>query len=144
MSTRVQIILGLVLAGIGGLTFAILLAVTGFDSPRDFVDDRYTLVSSQDGGRSKEYSSPQPPSVVVQKIADRWQPADRVNDTAGFFLRYRDDIVAVMSDGAGGSRIYVDDEEEGYRHWYGHVGGYWGTYSSPAEAGRGGGPGTGK
>ena len=40
--------------------------------------------------------------------------------------------------------IYVDDEEEGYRHWYGHVGGYWGTYSSRAEDGRGGGPGSGK
>lgn len=144
MSTRVQIILGLVLAGVGGLAFVILLAATGAQSPRDFVDDRYTRVASQDGGRSREYSSSQPPSAVVRSIADRWPPADRLNDASGFFLRYRNDIVAVMSDGAGGSRIYVDDEEEGYRHWYGHVGGYWGTYSSRAETGRGGGPGAGK
>ena len=71
-------------------------------------------------------------------------PADRLNDSYGYFLRYRDDYVVVTSDGAGGSRIFVDDEEEGYRHWYGHVGGYWGTYSSPSEDNRGGGPGAGK
>ena len=144
MSTRVQIIFGLVLAGVGALVFVVLLAVTGRDSPRDYVADRYTLVSSQDSGRSREYSSPKPPSEVVSSLAERWPPADRVNDGAGYFLRYRDDIVAVFPDGAGGSRVYVDDEEEGYRHWHGHIGGYWGTYTSRSEGGRGGGPGTGK
>ena len=144
MSTRTQIILGLVLAGVGGLAFVVLLAFTGFESPRDLLDDRYRLVASQDGGRSKEYASADPPSEVVSSISDRWPPADRVNDASGFFLRYRNDIVAVMSNGAGGSKIFVDDEEEGYRHWYGYVGGYWGTYSSQAETGRGGGPGSGK
>jgi hypothetical protein len=44
----------------------------------------------------------------------------------------------------GGSRIYVDDAKSGYRRWYGHVGGWFGTYSGPAEGLRGGGPGTGK
>ena len=144
MSTRTQIVLGLALAGVGAVVFVVLLAVTGFRSPRDFLADNYTLVASQDGGRSREYSSPRPPSDVVTALSKRWRPADRVNDPSGYFLRYRDDIVAVMPDGAGGSRIYVDDEEEGYRHWYGHVGGYWGTYSSPAENRRGGGPGAGK
>ena len=144
MSTRVQIILGLVLAGVGAIAFVVLLAFTATQSPRDYVSDRYTLVSSQDSGRSREYSSTQAPSEVVRSISERWQPADRVNDGAGFFLRYRNDIVAVFPDGAGGSRIYVDDEEEGYRHWHSHIGGYWGTYTSRSEDGRGGGPGTGK
>ena len=144
MSTRVQIILGLVLAGVGAVVFLVLLAFTGTQSPRDFLGDRYTLVGSQDSGRSREYTSTQAPSEVVRSISERWPPADRVNDGAGFFLRYRNDIVAVLPDGAGGSRIYVDDEEEGYRHWHGHVGGYWGTYTSRSEDGRGGGPGTGK
>lgn len=144
MSTRVQIICGLVLAGAGALGFVVILALAGTGSPREFVDDRYTLVSNTDSGRSREYRSAQAPSEVVRSISDRWPPADRVNDGAGFFLRYRNDIVAVLPDGAGGSRVYVDDEEEGYRHWHSHVGGYWGTYTSRAEDGRGGGPGTGK
>lgn len=144
MSTRVQIILGLVLAGVGAIAFFVLLAFTATQSPRDYLGDQYSLVSSQDSGRSREYTSPQAPSDVVRSISERWPPADRVNDTAGYFLRYRNDIVAVLPDGAGGSRIYVDDEEEGYRHWHGHVGGYWGTYTSRSEDGRGGGPGTGK
>jgi len=144
MSTRTQILLGLALAGLGGLAFVVILALTGFSSPRDYLADHYTLVSSEDSGRSREYSSPRPPSAVVAAISKRWPPGDRVNDPAGYFLRYRDDIVAVVPDGSGGSRIYVDDEEEGYRHWYGHVGGYWGTYTSQAENQRGGGPGAGK
>ena len=144
MSTRVQVILGLALAGVGAAVFIVLIALTTTGSPREYLGDHYTLVGSQDSGRSREYTSPQPPSEVVRSISDRWRPADRVNDSSGFFLRYRNDIIAVVPDGAGGSRIYVDDEEEGYRHWHGHVGGYWGTYTSRAEDGRGGGPGTGK
>ena len=144
MSARVQIWLGLGLAGLGALGLVILLAVTGTGSVRDYVGDRYRLVSSVDGGRSREYASTDPPSRVAADITNRWRPADRLNDSYGYFLRYRDDYVVVSSDGAGGSRIFVDDEEEGYRHWYGHVGGYWGTYSSPSEDNRGGGPGAGK
>lgn len=144
MSTRFQIWMGLGLAGAGALALAILLAVTGTGSVREYVADHYRLVSSVDGGRSREYASSDPPSQVAENIANRWRPADRLNDSYGYFLRYRDDYVVVTSDGAGGSRIFVDDEEEGYRHWYGHVGGYWGTYSSPSEDNRGGGPGAGK
>ena len=144
MSTRIQILIGLVLSAIGALGLIVLLAFTATGSVRGFVGDRYQLVSEADGGRSREYRSPDPPSRVVADITRRWKPADRLTDPAGHFLRYRDDYVVVTSDGAGGSRIYVDDEEEGYRHWYGHVGGSWGTYSGPAEDVRGRGPGAGK
>jgi hypothetical protein len=144
VSHRVHIVLGLIVAGLGTLGVVGLLALTATTSVRDFVGDRYRLVASRDGGRSREYTSPDPPSRVVAAIAGRWKPAERLNDPSGYFLRYRDDYVVVSSERAGGSRIYVDDEEEGYRHWYGHVGGNWGTYSGPAETVRGGGPGAGK
>jgi len=137
-------VLGFVLAGFGAVAILVLLGVTGRGSVRDYVADHYRLVSVEDGGRSRVYASTDPPSRVVATIAGRWRPADRVNDSTGYFLRYRNDYVVVTSDDATGSRIYVDDEERGYRHWYGHVGGYWGTYSSPAEANRGRGPGAGK
>lgn len=142
MSTRIQVIIGLCLAALGGLVFIGLLAFTATGSVRDHIHDNYRLV--RDEGRSREYTSPDPPSVVVAAIASRWKPADRLSDPSGHFLRYRDDYVVVSPDGAGGSRIHVDDEDEGYRRWYGHVGGSWGTYSGPSEGARGGGPGAGK
>lgn len=144
MSTRVQVVIGLSLAALGLVAFLVLVGFTATSSVRDFVADNYRLVAVRDGGRSREYSSPDPPSQVVAAIAGRWKPADRLTDPSGHFLRYRDDYVVVASDGAGGSRIYVDDEEEGYRRWHGHVGGSWGTYSGRAEDVRGGGPGAGK
>ena len=144
MSSRVQVLIGLVLAGLGAVALVVLLAATATSSVRDFVRDHYRLVASRDRGRSTEYASPDPPSDVVAAITRRWQPADRLYEPSGYFLRYRDDYVVVTSDGAGGSRIYVDDEEEGYRHWHGYVGGNWGTYSGPAEDVRGRGPGSGK
>lgn len=144
MSTRVQVIVGLVIAGLGAMALVVLLALTATSSVRDFVADRYRLVAERDGGRSREYTSPEAPSQVVADITGRWKPAERLNDPAGYFLRYRDDYVVISPDGAGGSRIFVDDEEEGYRRWYGHVGGSWGSFSSPSEDVRGRGPGAGK
>lgn len=144
MSARVQVVIGLALAAIGAVALMLLLAFTATGSVRDFLADRYRLVVARDGGRSREYASPEPPSRVVAAITNRWKPAERLNDSAGYFLRYRDDYVVVTSDGAGGSRIHLDEEEEGYRRWYGHVGGSWGTFSSRSEDVRGRGPAAGK
>ena len=104
MSTRAQVVLGLALAGVGAVALVILLATTGSGSVRGHVADHYRLVSTEDGGRSREYASAEPPSQVVDSIAGRWKPADRINDSAGYFLRYRDDYVVVSSDGAGDDR----------------------------------------
>jgi Domain of unknown function (DUF4247) len=123
----------------GGLAVMFLSA----GSVRSWIGGRYTQVSSTDGGRSAVYSSPKHPSAVAEEIADRWKPAQRLNDPSGFFLRYSDAVVAVTQS-ANSSRIYVDDPSRGYARWFPYVGGYWGTYSGPAETFRGGGPGAGK
>ena len=144
MSWRKHFLAGGVLLLVGLLAVvAVTLGTRG--SVRDHIRDRYTLIGTTNGGRSTEYSSTDRPSVVAASIADRWKPAERLTDPSGFFLRYRNDIVAVTPgpDGSG-SRIFVDDERRGYNRWYPYVGGYWGTYSGPAEGFRGGGPGAGK
>ncbi len=130
----------LVLVGATGL-FAVL---RGSGSMRSYLQDSYALVSSEDGGRSLVFASPDSPSLTAQRIASRWKPADRINDPGGLFLRYRDDMVVVTSDGSGGSRIHVDDDRRGYARWYPYIGGYWGTFSGRGETFRGGGPGAGK
>ena len=82
---------------------------------------------------------------MAASIAGKWKPAERLADPSGYFLRYRNDIVAVTAaPEGGGSRIFVDEERRGYARWYPYVGGYWGTYSGPGEGFRGGGPGAGK
>ena len=132
----------LLLVGLLGLG-AVLYASKG--SVRDHLRTRYTLVSTSEGGRSAVYSSPSAPSAVASSIAGKWKPAERLTDPSGYFLRYRNDIVAVTADPDGsGSRIHIDDERRGYTRWYPYIGGYWGTYSGPGEGFRGGGPGAGK
>jgi Domain of unknown function (DUF4247) len=126
---------------IGGVSLGALFLSAG--SLRGWVGDRYTRVSSEAGGRSVVYSSPKRPSVVAAEIANRWKPAQRLNDPSGFFLRYSAAVIAVTPYGTG-SRIHVDDAGRGYARWFPYVGGYWGTYSGPAETFRGGGPGAGK
>ena len=141
MSARWQLVAALVVTVLGGLAlFGVLFGTSG--SVREHVADRYTRVSSSRG--SATYSSADPPSEVAADIADEWKPAERLNDPSGYFLRYSNTIVAVTAATGGGSRIHVDDERRGYARWYPYVGGWWGTYSGPAEGVRGGGPGVGK
>lgn len=128
----------LVVAGVAGLVA--LFGTAG--SVRSHIARTYAPVSSE--GRSAVYSSAQPPATVARDIARRWRPAERVNDPGGYFLRYRNAVVAVTPGPAGGSRVYVDDERRGYARWYPYVGGRWGTFSGRGETVRGGGPGTGK
>lgn len=144
MNWRKHTIGGAVLLLVGLLAVVAVVAGTR-GSVRDHIRQEYELVGTSDGGRSIEYSSPGRPSAVAASIADRWKPSERLADPSGFFLRYRNDIVAVTpaADGSG-SRIFVDDERRGYARWYPYVGGYWGTFSGPGEGFRGGGPGAGK
>ena len=144
MSWRTHLIGAVVLTVVGALALsAVILGSRG--TLRDHLRENYTLVRTTDGGRSIEYTSDRKPSAVAASIADEWKPAERLADPSGYFLRYRNDIVAVTSaTEGGGSRIFVDEERRGYTRWYPYVGGYWGTYSGPAEGFRGGGPGAGK
>jgi hypothetical protein len=136
---KVAAAVALLVLGGGGLAALLLSA----GSVRGWVGDRYPRVSSEAGGQSVVYSSPKRPSAVAAEIADRWTPAQRLSDPSGVFLRYSDAVVAVTPSG-GGSRIYVDDADRGYARWFPFLGGFWGTYSGPAETFRGGGPGAGK
>ncbi|MGH9040328.1 MAG: DUF4247 domain-containing protein [Acidimicrobiia bacterium] len=136
----------LLAAGVTGIG---LLAVAGVfvgtrGSVRGYLDGNFTRSPQDSAGRSAVYTSPEPPLRVAERIAGAWKPAERINAPGGHFLRYRNEIVAVTAGAAGGSRIFVDDEDRGYARWYPYVGGRWGTFSGPGETFRGGGPAAGK
>lgn len=142
---RSHVAVALILAGLGGL--GLLWAFTTHKSVREDIADRYTFVGREevagDRDRTLVYASPFGVSRTVADIADRHKPADRHTSPQGTYLRYRNDIVAVVQRPEG-TRILVDDEDTGYRNHYVFLGGWWGTYSGPGEAFRGGGPGGGK
>lgn len=96
------------------------------------------------GGVSKVYHSKDSVLRTAEKIASGYKPGDRKASASGVFLRYSRHIVGVLPSKRGGSDIYLDDERTGYGHFYGYVGGTWGTYSGRGESFRGGGPGSGK
>ena len=126
---------------------ALALPVSGClnASVRDWVADHYRLTRGEArAGSSAEFRSPRSPVETAKEIADARRPGERRATPAGVFLRYDEDYVAVVPDGRGGSRILIDDERRGYGHFFPYVGGYWGSYSGPAESFRGGGPGAGK
>ncbi len=142
-------IVAIVMASVGVL--GIVAAVATHGNVRDHVAKTYRSTGEEappGGGKTttKTYVSSKPIGRTAADIADRHKPADKRITEAGAFLRYRDDVVSVVppARGQSGSRILVDDEAGGYHRNYGYVGGFWGTYSGPAGAFRGGGPGSGK
>lgn len=143
--TIVAIVIGVV--GLLGLIFTVAGSRGGV---RQYIADNYRFVGTEpvpgDDDVSRVYASTRSVSATADDIADARKPADRRTTEAGHFLRYRDDIVAVLPPAAGqsGSRITVDDEDTGYRHHFVYLGGWWGRYSGPGESFRGGGPGGGK
>lgn len=145
MSPKVKLLAALAAAGVGGVALLGLLFGTK-GSVRDHIAGRYQRVAAESKGKSVVYTAKQPPGEVVRSISSAWKPAERINDPGGYFLRYRSAIVAVTAAAAGqqGSRIYVDDQRQGYNRWYPYIGGRWGTFSGPGETFRGGGPAAGK
>jgi hypothetical protein len=145
MSLRGKSTTTMVVAGIVAVV-ALVILVTSLSScgssPRSYVRDHYTAAGKRNG--TEVFRSKDRVERVVKDITSEWKPADRLTDTGGVFLRYRDDLIAVRPRTAGGSEISVDDPDRGYAHWYPFVGGWFGTYSGRAEGFRGGGPGTGK
>lgn len=145
MSPKVKLLAALGAAGIG--LAALLGVVFGTKgSVRDHIAGKYQRVAAESKGSSVVYTSTEPPGAVAKSIAGAWKPAERINDPGGYFLRYRSAIVAITAAAAGeaGSRIYVDDQRQGYNRWYPYIGGRWGTFSGPGETFRGGGPAAGK
>lgn len=145
MSPKVKLLAAFGAAGIGlAALLGVLFGTKG--SVRDHIAGKYQRVAAESQGRSVVYTSTQPPGAVAKSIAGAWKPAERINDPGGSFLRYRSAIVAITAAAAGqqGSRIYVDDQRQGYNRWYPYIGGRWGTFSGPGETFRGGGPAAGK
>jgi hypothetical protein len=145
VSPKVKLLAALGAAGIGlAALLGVLFGTRG--SVRDHIAGKYQRVAAESQGRSVVYTSTQPPGAVAKSIASAWKPAERINDPGGYFLRYRSAIVAITAAAAGqaGSRIYVDDQRQGYNRWYPYIGGRWGTFSGPGETFRGGGPAAGK
>jgi len=142
---RRNVVIAAVLSGIGVL--GLVLVLTGGNSVRDFIKDKYKFVGTERvegaGKDSLLYASDKPPSQTAADIADARKPADRRVTESGVFLRYKDDVVSVVPQSEG-SRVIVDDEEGGYRRNYLFVGGFWGTFSGRGQSFRGGGPGSGK
>jgi hypothetical protein len=128
--------IALIVAGVLG----IVLTVSSTGSVKSYVKDHYKRAGSDQG--AEIYTSTKPPATVAAEIAKAHKPADRRVTPEGVFLRYRKDFVGVLARGTG-SRIEVADERRGYALFFPFVGGYWGSYSGPAETFRGGGPGGG-
>lgn len=139
MSVRVKLLLAGLIAAVGLAAIGIAASRTG--GVRQYLAEHYTLVSAR--GDSAVYTAPRAPAVVSDEVRSRHRPADLLVRPDGYYLRYADDIVVVTAGGQG-SRIYLDDEDRGYAHWFPVVGGVWGTYRGPGDAFRGGGPGSGK
>jgi hypothetical protein len=125
------------LAGVALIAFA-AIRPTG---PDGYLRGHYRAVSAD--GSSQVFHSDAPPRTVYDEVRRSARPAQTFTDPGGYFLRYRNRIVAVTSEGTG-SRIWLDDDRRGYARWYSYVGGYWGTNSGAAESVHGGGPGAGK
>jgi hypothetical protein len=128
--------IGLIVVGVLGLVFT--LARSG--SARSYVEDHYTRAGERNGVRI--YTSRDTPAKVAKDIQKAHKAADRRVTPEGIFLRYRKDFIGILA-AAQGSRIEVAKEGRGYAHFYPFIGGFWGTYSGPAEGFRGGGPGGG-
>ncbi|MGI8731512.1 MAG: DUF4247 domain-containing protein [Solirubrobacteraceae bacterium] len=145
-------VVAILLAGAG--VVGLIYTITSYSSVREDIAKTYRKVGTEKApgpaakGRKDTlvYASDEPVAKTAADIIDKHKPAQRRTTAAGTFLRYNDDVVSVVppSANAQGTRILVDDEQGGYHRNYGFVGGFWGTYSGPAGAFRGGGPGAGK
>jgi hypothetical protein len=139
--------IGVVIAVVGGLVLGGTFLFGG-GSVRDYLDDhcRYERMErDRDGRRARAYSCKEKPAVLASKLAGDHKPADRRSSPAGHFLRYDDKMVGILGpQPAGGSRVLLADERDGYGYFNGYVGGFWGSYGGPGETFRGGGPGGGK
>ncbi len=123
---------------------ALALGATGCLSVSvpDHLEDSYESRPSE--GPTRVFHADEHPSRVAHDIADARPPAERRVTPSGVFMRYQKDMVGVVPDPAGGSRILLTSERDGYALFFPYVGGYWGTYSGRGDDFRGGGPGAGK
>ncbi|MBW1598073.1 DUF4247 domain-containing protein [Streptomyces sp. JJ38] len=124
------------------LTATLLLAGCSDDNnanevPRSWIAKEY----SRDGFDYRDPSDR--PAEVAGEIDSHREAFGRLNTGGRYYLRYRDDIVAVFPL-RDGSRIEIEDYRDGHRRWHGDVGHAWPSPGSSGNDFRGGGPGSGK
>lgn len=134
----------LIFGGVAVVGLIVLVSVLfSRGSVSGYIRDSYRQVSSQDAGRSQVFASAAAVGATADRIAGRYRPDDRVSSPQGQFLRY-DDVIVGVTPTSGGSQIYLDDEDRGYRRWAAFVGPSWRPSVGRGEGFRGGGPGGGK
>lgn len=121
---------------------AIIGSIASSTSAASYIKSHYRHVGADQGAQI--YLSPKSITQTVQDISNADSPGDRRTTESGVFLRYPNSMVAVLVNRGGGSKVEIADQRTGYTHFYGYIGGFWGSYTGPAGAFRGGGPGTGK
>lgn len=111
--------LGLVFAG---CVAALILAELAEDAtePEGRLADH--LATTYPGLRDER-----PPLAVSVELDEAWQPEDQRYTAVGVLLRYEHDIVALLPDGRGGTKLERHDDEEGYRRYFAYIGDFWGS-----------------
>ncbi len=139
MSMRSKLLIVAVVAVIGVVAIASVIG----PGVRGYLADNYSRVAAN--GDSVVYRSPRQPGRVYDDIRSATSPSQTFVESDRYFLRYSDDIVAVVPGNGAGSTIYVDDEDRGFQRWYPVLVPIWGgPFRSPGGFFRGGGPGFGK
>jgi len=111
--------LGLVFAG---CVAALILAELAEDAtePKGRLADH--LAAAYPGLRDDR-----PPLAVSVELDESWPPEDQRYTAVGVLLRYEHDIVALLPDGRGGTKLERHAAAEGYRRFHLYVGDFWGS-----------------
>ncbi|MDT0308647.1 DUF4247 domain-containing protein [Streptomyces sp. DSM 44917] len=84
------------------------------------------------------------PARVADEIEGERGARDRIDRNGMVFLRYDEDLVAVIPHSGGGSGIDIEPYATGRTRYSAHVAHRWPAGSGTGEEFRGGGPGSGK
>jgi len=73
-----------------------------------------------------ELRDPRPPLLVAAELDDQWPADDQRYTAVGVLLRYERDIVALLPERSGGTRIVRQDPVSAFRRFHDYVGDFWG------------------
>jgi hypothetical protein len=75
------------------------------------------------------------PLMVSAELDKQWPADDQRYTPVGVILRYEHEIALLMPYGDGGTRILLEDDDDGFRHLYAYVGDFWGaSYDQETDA----------
>lgn len=125
--TAAAIVLTLVLTGCGS---------AGEDA-RKYIEDNYDLVS--ESGDYGKFESDDSGSTVATAISSAASPGREHSDEGSHYLGYKDAIVNITDNSAGGCVIEVTDARDGYDRWGTAFIPIWGTFGGSYRSGFSGG-----